>query len=54
MGRLIPAGTGLAVCKSLNLVVEGEAIEQEGARYAPAPRIPQPSPSLSLAAVNEE
>ena len=52
MGRLIPAGTGLAAYKSLNLVVEGEVVEQEGARYAPAPPIPQPSPSL--AAVNEE
>ena len=52
MGRLIPAGTGLAAYKGLNLVVEGEVIEQEGARYAPAPPIPQPPPSL--AAVNEE
>ena len=52
MGRLIPAGTGLAAYKVLNLVVEGDVIEQEGARYAPAPPIPQPPPSL--AAVNEE
>ena len=34
------------------VTIEGEVIEQEGARYAPAPPIPQPSPSL--AAVNEE
>ena len=52
MGRLIPAGTGLAAYKNLNLVVEGEVVEQEGARYAPAPPLPQPPPSL--AAVNEE
>ena len=50
MGRLIPAGTGLAAYKSLNLVVEGDAIEQENARYAPAP----PPPPPSMAAVNEE
>ena len=49
MGRLIPAGTGLAAYKSLNLVIEGEPVEQE--RYTPPP-IPQPSPSAL--AVNEE
>ena len=51
MGRLIPAGTGLAAYKSLNLVVEGEVVENAEARYAPAP---PPPPSPSLLAVNEE
>ena len=52
MGRLIPAGTGLAAYKSLNIVIEGDAVEQDQSRYQPQP-IPQPSPS-QLAAVNEE
>jgi DNA-directed RNA polymerase subunit beta' len=52
MGRLIPAGTGLAAYKSLNLVVEGEVVENAETRYAPAPPIAQPPASLS--AVNEE
>ncbi len=50
MGRLIPAGTGLAAYKSLNLVIEGEPVEQE--RFAPTPHISPPSPSAL--AVNEE
>src|SRR5690606_28815568 len=50
MGRLIPAGTGLAAYKSLNLVVDGDAVEP--AYVPPQPQIPPPSPSLS--AVNEE
>jgi DNA-directed RNA polymerase subunit beta' len=50
MGRLIPAGTGLAAYKSLQVVVDGEVVENEGARYAPAP----PPPAPSLVAVNEE
>ena len=29
MGRLIPAGTGLAAYKTLNVVVEGEPVEQD-------------------------
>ena len=28
MGRLIPAGTGLAAYKTLNVVVEGEPVER--------------------------
>ncbi len=51
MGRLIPAGTGLAAYKVLNVVVEGDIVENAEARYAPAP---PPPPSPSLAAVNEE
>ena len=43
MGRLIPAGTGLAAYKKLNVVVEAEED-----RFA----IPTDSPSMS--AVNEE
>jgi DNA-directed RNA polymerase subunit beta' len=52
MGRLIPAGTGLAAYKVLNVVVDGEAVEQDQSRYQPQP-VPQPTPS-QLAAVNEE
>ena len=52
MGRLIPAGTGLAAYKALNLVVEGEAVEGSG-YVPPQPQIPPPSPS-ALSAVNEE
>ena len=52
MGRLIPAGTGLAAYKSLNLVVEGDVVEQSGYQ-PPTPHIPPPSPS-ALSAVNEE
>src|SRR5215210_1181184 len=37
MGRLIPAGTGLAAYKSLQLVIEGDPVEQH---YAP-PQAPQ-------------
>jgi DNA-directed RNA polymerase subunit beta' len=48
MGRLIPAGTGLAAYKRLNLVVEGEPVPQP---YV-APR-PRPSEE-TLSAVNEE
>ena len=51
MGRLIPAGTGLVAYKTLNLIIEGEPVEQH---YAP-PQAPQaPSPPPSLSAVNEE
>jgi hypothetical protein len=39
--------------KSLNLVVEGETVENESPRYAPAPPVPQPSPS-ALSAASEE
>ena len=51
MGRLIPAGTGLAAYKGLNLIVEGgDAIEE---RYAPP--APPPSPSaVAISAMNEE
>ena len=45
MGRLIPAGTGLAAYKKLNVVIEGEGEE----RYTPA----QPA-TPSMTAVNEE
>ncbi len=45
MGRLIPAGTGLAAYKQLRLVVDGD----ENVRYAP----PAPPPDL-YSAVNEE
>ena len=51
MGRLIPAGTGIVAYKSLNLVIDGEPVEE---RFTPpqAPQAPMPPPSLS--AVNEE
>ncbi len=51
MGRLIPAGTGVVAYKSLNLVIDGEPVEE---RFTPpqAPHAPVPPPSLS--AVNEE
>ena len=51
MGRLIPAGTGLAAYKSLNVIIDGEPVEE---RFTPpqAPQAPAPPPSLS--AVNEE
>ncbi len=53
MGRLIPAGTGLAAYKALNLVVEGEVIPEE--RYAaPAPPPPPAAPPAPLSAANEE
>ncbi len=45
MGRLIPAGTGLAAYKKLNVIIEGEG----EARYAPAP-----AATASMSAVNEE
>jgi len=51
MGRLIPAGTGLAAYKALNLVVEGEAVES--GYVPPVPQIPPPAPS-ALTAINEE
>ena len=48
MGRLIPAGTGLAAYKNLKVIVEGEGEE----RFGP----PQPAPvrPAELTAVNEE
>jgi DNA-directed RNA polymerase subunit beta' len=46
MGRLIPAGTGLAAYKALKVVVEGDE-----ERYAPPP--PRPT-EAALTAVNEE
>jgi DNA-directed RNA polymerase subunit beta' len=46
MGRLIPAGTGLAAYKQLKVVVEGDE-----ERYAPPP--PRPT-ETALTAVNEE
>ena len=53
MGRLIPAGTGLAAYKNLNLVVDGEGVVEE--RYAPsAPPAAAPVPPPSFTAVNEE
>jgi len=51
MGRLVPAGTGLAAYKALNVVINGEPVEE---RFMP-PQAPQaPTPPPSLAAVNEE
>ena len=51
MGRLIPAGTGIVAYKTLNVIIDGEPVEQH---YAP-PQAPQaPSPPPSLSAVNEE
>jgi DNA-directed RNA polymerase subunit beta' len=48
MGRLIPAGTGLAAYKSLNVIVEGEGRAED--RYIPSSLR---SGSASLSAVNE-
>jgi DNA-directed RNA polymerase subunit beta' len=47
MGRLIPAGTGLAVYKSLRVVIEGD--EDRGGYVAP-----RHVPADAMAAVNEE
>ena len=52
MGRLIPAGTGLAAYKALNLVVEGEVARDDGGYQAPAPVVVPPSPLSAV--VNEE
>jgi DNA-directed RNA polymerase subunit beta' len=50
MGRLIPAGTGLAAYKQLKMVVEGD-----DERYVPAPPAPVARPAETpLTAVNEE
>ncbi|MBL8613042.1 MAG: DNA-directed RNA polymerase subunit beta' [Myxococcales bacterium] len=47
MGRLIPAGTGLAAYKPLKMVIEGEDVIER--REPVVPRVPE-----SLTAVNEE
>jgi DNA-directed RNA polymerase subunit beta' len=49
MGRLIPAGTGLAAYKSLNIIIEGEGVEEHRSHAPQAPRAPE-----ALTAVNEE
>ena len=51
MGRLIPAGTGLPAYKRLNLVVEGEPIEERFHASAPPPAS---QAAVGLTAVNEE
>ena len=54
MGRLIPAGTGLVAYKSLNMIIDGEGVDDS--RYQSAPPSMQniPAPSPSMTAVNEE
>ena len=52
MGRLIPAGTGLAAYKSLNVIVEGDTGTEE--RYAPSAPPPLPAAASPLSAANEE
>ncbi|MBS2018496.1 MAG: DNA-directed RNA polymerase subunit beta', partial [Deltaproteobacteria bacterium] len=54
MGRLIPAGTGLVAYKSLNMIIDGEGVDE--GRYQSAPPSMQniPAPSPSMTAVNEE
>ena len=52
MGRLIPAGTGLVAYKTLNVIIEGDPVEERYVPSATAPQAPAPPPSLS--AVNEE
>jgi DNA-directed RNA polymerase subunit beta' len=51
MGRLIPAGTGVVAYKTLNLVIEGEPVEE---RFSPPTSAQAPPPPASLSAVNEE
>ena len=51
MGRLIPAGTGLVAYKTLNVIIDGEPVEE---RYSPPQAAQAPAPPPSLSAVNEE
>jgi DNA-directed RNA polymerase subunit beta' len=51
MGRLIPAGTGVVAYKTLNLIIEGEPVEE---RFSPPTSALAPPPPASLSAVNEE
>ena len=51
MGRLIPAGTGIVAYKTLNVIIDGEPVEE---RYSPPQAAQAPSPPPSLSAVNEE
>ena len=51
MGRLIPAGTGIPAYKTLNVIIDGEPVEE---RFSPPQAAQAPMPPPSLSAVNEE